>query len=709
MIRKSYLIDEFQAIGIHQGDTLFVHSAYSTLGRSVGGVEGGPQTVIDALLELLGPEGTLIMPTFNYAFLRGTPWDIRTTPSQMGVLTELVRKDARALRSFHAIYSVAAIGKHAEEAAAHQSTDCFGETTIFAKLREWQAKILVLGLPFSKSFTFLHHCEQAADVDYRYLKDFSGTAIDLQGRPHEMTYTMFVRDVDRGVVLDFEPIGAILDREVTTRRMIGACDTRLLDANKTFEVAVTAMREHPGPGLTFILESPERAKDWIPPMKSISSLKDVLAEIIPLHRTLASDGMDEALKIIGSYLPESANYTIETYQPLTPVWTWYVPERYIVHEAYLETEDGEKIVDFKENNLHLLSYSLPINKLLTWEELEPHLYYNKERPHAIPWKFKYYDRDWGFCLSKNQFDRLPRDKKYHAVINVEFNTDLKQGGFKVATAVVHPQGGSEASAGEIFVMAHVCHPNQANDDAAGVVTALETARRLAANPLPAGSMSVRFWFGPETIGTIAYLAQHEDLIPAIKGGIFIEMTGNDNTLALQHTRQHDAIMDRVGQYVLKKSGVDFREGTFADVIANDERVLNGPGINIPCISITRYPYPEYHTTDDNLSIMHEDKLIEASRMIEEILRIYGSNYLPKRKFRGPVFLSGHGLFVDWQTNWALNRAIEKMMMRFEGKQSVFEIVDELGLDYWEAREYIERFKARGLIDALPVPEIAEKA
>jgi aminopeptidase-like protein len=291
---------------------------------------------------------------------------------------------------------------------------------------------------------------------------------------------------------------------------------------------------------------------------------------------------------------------------------------------------------------------------------------------------------------------------------VEFSVNSDPG-FKVATALIHPQGGPSASAGEIFVMAHVCHPNQANDDAAGVVTAIEIARRLVSNPLPAGSMSIRFWFGPETIGTIAYLSHHEDLIPSIKGGIFIEMTGNDNTLALQHTRQFDAILDKVGQYVLKKRGADFREGTFADVIANDERVLNGPGINIPCISVTRYPYPEYHTTDDNLSIMHEDKLVEAAEVIEEMIRIYGSNYLPKRKFRGPVFLSGHGLFVDWQTNWALNRAIEKMMMRFEGKQSVFEIVEELKLDYWDTRAYIERFRIKDLIDALPMPELAEKS
>lgn len=707
MITKQFLIDEFRSLGMEAGDVLFVHSAYSTLGRAPGGVEGGPQTVIEALLEVLGPEGTLIMPTFNYDFLKGVPWDIRTTPSQMGILTELVRQDPRAKRMFHPIYSMAAIGKRADEVASHRTNDCFGETTIFKKFRDWDAKILIIGLPYSKSITFLHHCEQMAGVDYRFLKEFKGIAIDFDGRPQEVTYTMFVRDVERGVVLDFEPIGALLDRQVVKKKQIGLGEVRLMKCNDVFRVAVQALKEHKGPGLTYVIETPERAKDWIPAMKPIHHLKDVLAEIVPLHRTLASEDTDKALEIVGSYMPENAQYTIETYAPLKKVWTWYVPERYVVHEAYLETEDGVRIVDFKDNPLHLVSYSLPIDAVLTWDELAPHLHYSAERPHAIPWKFKYYDRDWGFCLPKNVFDSLPRDKKYRAVIRSEFVTEAAQG-FKVASAIVHPLGRPNPEAGEMLIMAHICHPNQANDDAAGVVTVLEVARRLAANPLPPGSMSIRFWFGPETIGSIAYLAHHEDLIARLRGGIFVEMTGSENSLALQHTRQHNHLLDRVGQYVLKKRGRPFREGPFADIIANDERVLNGPGVNVPCLSISRYPYPEYHTSDDNLDIMHEEKLQEAADVVEEIIRIYATNYIPRRKFRGPVFLSGNGLWVDWQVNWALNRAIEKMMMRFEGQHSVFDIVDELGLDYWEAREYIEKFRTRDLISALPIPEQAEK-
>jgi aminopeptidase-like protein len=546
-----------------------------------------------------------------------------------------------------------------------------------------------------------------ANVDYRYLKEFSGTAIDQAGISHEMNITMFVRDVDKGVVLDFEPIGKILDDKVAKIRQIGLSTVRLLDVNQSYEVSVDAIQKFSGPGLTYQIESKEKAIDWLPSLKPISSLKDVLAEFFPLHRTLASDDMDKTLEIIGSYLPENANYTIETFPPLSPVWTWYVPERYEVKKAYLETEDGEKIVDFHDNYLHLVSYSLPVDEMLKWEELEPHLYFNENLPHTIPWIFKYYERDWGFCLSKNQFDRLPRDKRYHAVIDSEFITDPDKG-FKVATAVVHPKGGPNPEAGEIFIMAHTCHPNQANDDAAGVVTAIEIARQLCMNPLPAGSMSVRFWFGPETIGTITYLANHEERIPDIRAGIFIEMTGNNNTLALQRSRQNDTLIDRIGHHVLTKNNCKFREGAFAEIIANDERVLNGPGINVPTISLTRYPYPEYHTSDDNLSIIHEDKLLEAAKMIEEIIRIFATNYIPVRKFRGPVFLSGYGLYVDWQDDWELNRNIEKIMMRFEGEQTVFDIVEELDLAYWDTRKYIEKFRINDLIDAVTIPKIAEE-
>ena len=341
--------------------------------------------------------------------------------------------------------------------------------------------------------------------------------------------------------------------------------------------------------------------------------------------------------------------------------------------------------------------------MLTWEALQPHLHFSEKRPAAIPWEFKYYERDWGFCLSKDLYDTLPRDAQYHAVIRSEFHNEPDQG-LRVGSGLIQPDPPHRRNPGEMIVCTHVCHPYQANDDAAGVVTAIEVARRLAAEPLPTGSLGVRFLFCPETIGSIAYLAHHEALLPRLRAGIVLEMTGNQNDLILQRSRQDNHLIDRIALQALTNGTASFREGAFGQVIANDERVLNGPGVNIPTISLSRWPYDEYHTTDDNLDIIFEDRLQEAADIVEETIRIYASNYVPHRNFRGPVFLSGHGLWVDWRENWALNRAIEQIMMRFEGHHSVFEIAAELGLDYWETRAYVERFREKGLVDARPLPK-----
>lgn len=434
------------------------------------------------------------------------------------------------------------------------------------------------------------------------------------------------------------------------------------------------------------------------------TLKGLVTELWPLHRDLISEGTDEALRIIGEHFPVAGGYGIETFAPGKEVWTWKVPPRYVVHEATLQTEEGEKVVDFRDHPLHLVSYSQPMDRLLTWEELEPHLHFSEKRPDAIPWVWSYYKPAWGFCLPKRQFDRLSRTQRYRAVIRSEFVTDPAQG-LRVGVGLLHPAGGPAADAGEMVICAHVCHPYQANDDISGVVTAMEVARRLAERPLPKGSMSARFLFVPETIGSICYLSHHEELIPRLKGGIFCEMTGNQASLNLKLTRQGNHLLDRIARWVLRRHQAgEFREGPFLQQIRNDDMVINGPGVNAPCIQIGRWPYPEYHTSDDTPVIIGEEMLRGAADVTEEVLRIYASNFIPKRMFRGPAFLSRYGLFVDWKENPKLCLANQEIMLRLEGKHTVFDIAEELDLGYWETRETLERFHQNGLIQILPVPK-----
>jgi aminopeptidase-like protein len=432
-------------------------------------------------------------------------------------------------------------------------------------------------------------------------------------------------------------------------------------------------------------------------------LKTLVEELYPLHRTLASEGTDDALEIVAAAMPSGSGFEIEAYTPGDPVWTWKVPERYRVDEAWVQTADGQRVIDFADSPLHLVSYSEPIDAELSWTELEPHLHVADHRPSAIPWEFRFYERSWGFCLCKEDWERLDRNARYRVRIDSKFVTGAGQG-LRVGAGTIHPDGRAAPDGAEIIICAHICHPAQANDDAAGVATAVGVAQRLAERPLPPGSASVRFLFCPETIGSICYFAHHEELIPRLRGGVFVEMTGNDNTLVLQRTRQDDSRLDRIARAAFRKRfGDGFREGGFREVISNDEMVINGPGVDAPCISVSRWPYPEYHTSDDCPAIIGEDRLQEAAQVVEEIVRVAASDYVPRRRFKGPVFLSGHGLWIDWRENPELNLALEKLMLSLEGDQSVYEIADELSLDYWETRSYIERFREADLVTiATPV-------
>jgi aminopeptidase-like protein len=447
----------------------------------------------------------------------------------------------------------------------------------------------------------------------------------------------------------------------------------------------------------------------------------LVTRLYPLHRTIVGPGTDTALKLLKDYMPPG--YQMEEFLP-GAAWTWTIPKRWLCHEATLTAPDGRVVANFHANPLHVVSYSVPVLGDFTWDELAPHLHYSESRTDAIPWVFKFYDETWGFCLSKTVYDALPRDGMYRVCIRTEF---VDSPGLMVGTCLV---GDADH---ELIVCAHICHPMQANDDASGVAVAVEVANRLAENPLPAGSMAIRFLFCPETIGSIAYLANRPEVIERARGGVFIEMAGNDDSIVLQHSRQgsHQGYepMDQVAVSVLKdrlqrlahrmtttpaewsiadgfgaysittREGnyVEFREGPFGQVVSNDEAVLNGPGVNIPTVSLSRWPYPEYHTSDDCPDIIHEDKLQEMADVVERIIRIRATDYRPRRTFTGPLMLKPYGLWVDWRTNWDLNRAIDTITHCLEGDMSVFEIAGHVGLGYWQVRDWLEKLAAQGLI------------
>ncbi len=426
---------------------------------------------------------------------------------------------------------------------------------------------------------------------------------------------------------------------------------------------------------------------------SIGDLMGLLERLWLLNRTLVSDDMDRAIEIIGEYIPRSANYKINQYPSGQKVWTWTVPERFHVTEAYLEllTPNGPKrIVDFADNPLHVVSYSPAIDQELGFEDLREHLHSNPEQPSGIPWVFRFYDKDWGFCLPHNLLATLPKDGRYKAVIKSEF-TD---GSLKVGECFLPGETDEE-----ILIVCDVCHPSQVNDSLSGVVVAVDLLKRLAERSSPP-RYGVRVLFLPETIGSIAWLANNEDHIKKCRFGIYGELFGHKGKIRFQRTRQDDHILDRVTRYVITKhTDGEFIEDPFCGtIITNDEKVTNAPGVDIPTIALNRWPYALYHTSLDTPAEMLPESLAEMSRVYEDIIEILELDFRPKRTFKGPLFLSGldWGDF-DWKATRERKRAVQDLAGNLEGDLTAFEIAQAVGLDFILVLEILGLMERQGLI------------
>lgn len=225
------IIKGLDAVGIKSGDTVLVHSSF----KSFGPVNGGAETIIEALLTTLGSDGTLLVPTFNYEFCEGVPYDRKNTPSKMGIISELIRKRSDAKRIYHPIFGFAAIGSEAKSFGKIKNISAYGADSAFTRLMELDGKILILGLSYNDSMTFFHYVEETVGCNYRYMKDFTGKIIYEDNTSKVETFKFFVRDLEKGVVSDLDPMGARLEElGLVTQSKIGNCVAKMIKSREAF-------------------------------------------------------------------------------------------------------------------------------------------------------------------------------------------------------------------------------------------------------------------------------------------------------------------------------------------------------------------------------------------------------------------------------------------------------------------------------------------
>ncbi len=423
----------------------------------------------------------------------------------------------------------------------------------------------------------------------------------------------------------------------------------------------------------------------------MTSMIDLINELWFLKRDIVSDGFDRALRRLAEEVP----MPIHEYPSGEPCWTWRVPDKWTCSEAYLETLDGRRLLDYQRpppacrypTRCHSKAWS-------AGNELLAHLHVHPRLPQAIPFVFKYYERDWGLCASQELRAGLDEDA-YRVVIRSRF----EPGTLKVGEVVI--PGESQ----DCFVLAaHLCHPAMVNDDLSGVVVGLEVARRLLAGPPP--RYTYRLLILPETIGSVAYLSHNEALIPHMQGGLFLEMLGNDSPHALQGSFQPGSQADRCLTASLQELDPHGYQGAYRTIIDNDERQFNAPGVRVPMLSLSRVeapkaagrpPYPEYHSSLDTPAIVSAERLEASSRVVLGLLDAWERNAYVVNNFKGEIFCSGYGIWIDYRLNPQGHRRLFEIMERCDGEHTVADIAAELGVSFQAVWEVVSLLESKELV------------
>jgi aminopeptidase-like protein len=336
----------------------------------------------------------------------------------------------------------------------------------------------------------------------------------------------------------------------------------------------------------------------------------VVRRLYPLCRSITGDGVRATLRIVDESIP----LAITEVPTGTEVFDWTVPMEWNIRDAYIAGAGGRRVVDFRESNLHVVSYSVPVDATMTLDELRPHLHTLPEQPDLIPYRTSYYAADWGFCLRHDVLRELP-DGPYRVVID----STLADGHLTYGEHVV-----AGRTSDEVIISCHVCHPSLANDNLAGVAVATALAQRLAeATP----RYTYRFLFIPGTIGSITWLALNADRIERVRHGLVLACAGDAGQLTYKRSRRGDAGIDRVMAHVLAGSGRPHRIVDFSPY-GYDERQFCSPGFNLGVGCLTRTPYaayPEYHTSADNPDFVRPEALADTLEACWEAFQVLDRN------------------------------------------------------------------------------------
>ena len=411
-----------------------------------------------------------------------------------------------------------------------------------------------------------------------------------------------------------------------------------------------------------------------------------VAEIYPICRSITGRGVRETLRAI------SAHIKLEVHEVPTgtAVFDWVIPREWNIREAYIRNERGEKVLDFSQSNLHVMSYSVPVQQRISLAQLKKHVYTLPDQPDLIPYRTSYYAEDWAFCMPHRLLESL-RDETYEVFIDSSL-TD----GCLTYGEYLH-QGETED---EFLLSAHVCHPSLANDNCSGVALLTHLAKRMAGLRT---RYSYRFLFAPGTIGAITWLARNEEHSQRIKHGLIVSMVGDGGGPTYKKSRRGSTTIDQAVVHTIRHSGLTPTVLDFSPY-GYDERQYCSPGFNLPVGLFQRSKFgeiPEYHTSADNLDFIAPNHLALSYRLIAETIDVVENNavycstmpkcepQLGRRGLYGMVGGDKNAAAANMAMLWILNLS--------DGMHSLLDIAERANLPFAVIRRTAQLLQHNGLL------------
>lgn len=401
----------------------------------------------------------------------------------------------------------------------------------------------------------------------------------------------------------------------------------------------------------------------------------LLRTLFPLPRSLTGDGVRATLQALKQHIPVE----IHEVATGTEVFDWEVPREWNIRAATIKAKDGRVLVDFADNNLHVVGYSVPVRGTFSLMELAAHIHTLPDQPDAIPYRTSYYAPNWGFCLPHSLWTAM-QDEAYEVEIDSTLvDASLTYGEFFIP-------GDTEQ---EILISVHVCHPSLANDNLSGIVVATALARYFLAQP--ARRFGLRFLFLPATIGAITWLAANEARLDRIVHGLVLTCVGDDGPFHYKKTVNGE-VVDLAAEHVLRHSGHAYQMLEFSPY-GYDERQYGSPGIALPVGCLMRAihgTFPEYHTSLDNCDFVTPQALDQSFRLLVDLLETLQRNAIYCRvDGRGEPQLGRRGLYRaiagQKEAGGASQMDLLWVLNQCDGSRSLLDIAERAGVPFSRIR------------------------